>query len=131
MLEDVRHQEVCEVLLFLITIVSGLLSFANRLAFFFILSFVTGSIDIGSIDAIGLACIIIPHAPRSTVRSGSSAAGFSHEFVNSLQVQLRESVAQMEGLEKERDFYFAKVRHSCIDCTRVPCAVAIRPKSDY
>lgn len=45
------------------------------------------------------------------VRSGSSAAGVSHEFVNNLQTQLRESVAQMEGLEKERDFYFAKVRH--------------------
>jgi hypothetical protein len=35
----------------------------------------------------------------------------SHEFVNNLQTQLRESVAQMEGLEKERDFYFTKVRH--------------------
>jgi len=44
------------------------------------------------------------------VRSGSSAAGVSHEFVNNLQTQLRESVAQMEGLEKERDFYFAKLR---------------------
>lgn len=49
--------------------------------------------------------------PRGTVRSGSSAAGYSQEFVNNLQIQLRESVAQMEGLEKERDFYFAKVRH--------------------
>jgi len=46
----------------------------------------------------------------SGIRSGSSAAGVSHEFVNNLQTQLRESVAQMEGLEKERDFYFAKLR---------------------
>jgi RP/EB family microtubule-associated protein len=43
------------------------------------------------------------------VRTGSSAAGVSTEFVNGLQTQLRESMAQMEGLEKERDFYFAKV----------------------
>ncbi|KAF9517182.1 hypothetical protein BS47DRAFT_1434484 [Hydnum rufescens UP504] len=42
--------------------------------------------------------------------SGGSSAGVSHEFVTNLQLQLRESVAQMEGLEKERDFYFAKLR---------------------
>jgi len=46
----------------------------------------------------------------SGIRSGSSAAGVSQEFVNNLQTQLRESVAQMEGLEKERDFYFDKLR---------------------
>ena len=43
------------------------------------------------------------------VRAGSSAGGVSHEVVAGLQASLRESVASMEGLEKERDFYFAKV----------------------
>lgn len=46
----------------------------------------------------------------SGLRSGSSAAGVSNEYIQNLQLQLRESVAQMEGLEKERDFYFAKLR---------------------
>ncbi|KAF8319745.1 microtubule binding protein [Clavulina sp. PMI_390] len=46
----------------------------------------------------------------SGARSGSSSGGYTYEFVSNLQNQLRESVAQMEGLEKERDFYFSKLR---------------------
>lgn len=48
--------------------------------------------------------------PSSGLRSGSSAAGYSKDFVENLQTQLKESIAQAEGLEKERDFYFAKLR---------------------
>lgn len=33
-----------------------------------------------------------------------------HEQVLGLQAQLKEMSAHLEGLEKERDFYFAKVR---------------------
>lgn len=50
----------------------------------------------------------------SGVRAGSSAA--SSEFIISLQNQLRDSHGQMEGLEKERDFYFAKLRDIEILC---------------
>jgi len=57
----------------------------------------------------GLAPTRVGGRTPSGVRAGSSA-GVSHEFVTNLQLQLRESVAQMEGLEKERDFYFAKLR---------------------
>jgi RP/EB family microtubule-associated protein len=39
-------------------------------------------------------------------RAGSSAAG---EVVLGLQTQVREMSTHLEGLEKERDFYFAKV----------------------
>jgi hypothetical protein len=33
----------------------------------------------------------------------------NHEQVLGLQAQLKEMSAHLEGLEKERDFYFAKV----------------------
>jgi RP/EB family microtubule-associated protein len=42
-------------------------------------------------------------------RSGSASA-VNHEQVLGLQAQLKEMSAHLEGLEKERDFYFAKVR---------------------
>ena len=41
-------------------------------------------------------------------RAGSASAG-NHEQVVGLQAQLKEMSAHLEGLEKERDFYFAKV----------------------
>jgi RP/EB family microtubule-associated protein len=39
-------------------------------------------------------------------RAGSAQ---SHEAVQNLQAQLREMSTHLEGLEKERDFYFSKV----------------------
>lgn len=42
-------------------------------------------------------------------RSGSASA-VNHEQVLGLQAQLKEMSAHLEGLEKERDFYFAKLR---------------------
>ena len=47
--------------------------------------------------------------PISGHRAGS-AGGASHEQVLGLQAQLKEMSTHLEGLEKERDFYFAKVR---------------------
>lgn len=44
-------------------------------------------------------------------RAGSAAA-VNHEQVLNLQAQLKEMSAHLEGLEKERDFYFAKVSWS-------------------
>lgn len=44
--------------------------------------------------------------PISGHRSGSTQP---NEAVQKLQVQLREMSGHLEGLEKERDFYFAKV----------------------
>ena len=44
--------------------------------------------------------------PVGGFRSGSSQ---SNEAVSQLQAQVRELSTHMEGLEKERDFYFAKV----------------------
>lgn len=41
-------------------------------------------------------------------RAGSASAA-NHEQVLGLQAQLKEMSAHLEGLEKERDFYFAKV----------------------
>lgn len=41
-------------------------------------------------------------------RTGSASAA-NHEQVLGLQTQLKEMSAHLEGLEKERDFYFAKV----------------------
>ena len=35
----------------------------------------------------------------------------AYEQVLNLQAQVREMSTHLEGLEKERDFYFAKVRH--------------------
>jgi EB1-like C-terminal motif len=44
--------------------------------------------------------------PLGGHRSGSAAAG---DAVQALQTQISEMSAHLEGLEKERDFYFAKV----------------------
>jgi hypothetical protein len=70
---------------------------------------------------------LAPLAPRGSVntpgisgqRSGvktpvgghraGSASAVNHEQVLGLQTQLKEMSAHLEGLEKERDFYFAKV----------------------
>ena len=52
--------------------------------------------------------------PISGHRTGS-AAGVNHEQVHALQAQLREMSTHLEGLEKERDFYFAKVCNLFID----------------
>ena len=41
-------------------------------------------------------------------RSGSASA-VNHEQLLGLQAQLKEMSTHLEGLEKERDFYFAKV----------------------
>ena len=41
-------------------------------------------------------------------RAGSAGGG-NHEQVLALQAQLKEMSTHLEGLEKERDFYFAKV----------------------
>ncbi|KAL4070047.1 calponin homology domain-containing protein [Scleroderma yunnanense] len=70
-------------------------------------------------------------APLSTSRTGSATAGLGiggrsggktpisghragstqpNEAVQNLQAQVREMTTHMEGLEKERDFYFAKLR---------------------
>lgn len=43
-------------------------------------------------------------------RAGSATSGVSAEQLASAQAQVREMSAHLEGLEKERDFYFAKLR---------------------
>lgn len=40
----------------------------------------------------------------------SANSGVSHEVVANLRAQIQELTASTEGLEKERDFYFAKLR---------------------
>ncbi|KAH9165932.1 calponin homology domain-containing protein [Lactarius sanguifluus] len=47
--------------------------------------------------------------PISGHRAGSATA-VRHEAVAELQAQLKEMSTHLEGLEKERDFYFAKLR---------------------
>jgi len=42
----------------------------------------------------------------------SSASAVNHEQLLNLQAQLKEMSTHLEGLEKERDFYFAKVRRA-------------------
>ena len=72
-------------------------------------------------------------APLSSSRTGSATAGLGiggrsggktpisghragstqpNEAMQALQAQLREMTTHLEGLEKERDFYFAKVRQT-------------------
>ncbi|KAI8986297.1 calponin homology domain-containing protein [Trametes punicea] len=52
---------------------------------------------------------IAPLAP-SRGSAGSLHAGGSRAAIQNLQAQLREMNVHLEGLEKERDFYFAKLR---------------------
>lgn len=56
--------------------------------------------------------------PISGQRAGSAQP---NEAIQGLQAQLKEMSTHMEGLEKERDFYFAKVsRHlSCRDVSLI------------
>ncbi|EED80548.1 predicted protein [Postia placenta Mad-698-R] len=53
---------------------------------------------------------IAPLAPSSRGTSGTLSAGSAqpNEAVQNLQAQLREMSTHLEGLEKERDFYFSK-----------------------
>ncbi|KAF9810512.1 hypothetical protein IEO21_06873 [Rhodonia placenta] len=55
---------------------------------------------------------IAPLAPSSRGTSGTLSAGSAqpNEAVQNLQAQLREMSTHLEGLEKERDFYFSKAR---------------------
>ena len=48
--------------------------------------------------------------PVGGFRSGSAQ---SNEAVSQLQAQVKELSTHLEGLEKERDFYFEKVRRNC------------------
>ncbi|QRV92101.1 rp/eb family microtubule associated protein [Ceratobasidium sp. AG-Ba] len=48
--------------------------------------------------------------PLGGPRAGSASGGVSNEQLASLQAQLKEMGTHLEGLEKERDFYFAKLR---------------------
>lgn len=56
-------------------------------------------------------------------RAGSTQPS---EAVQNLQAQLREMSTHMEGLEKERDFYFAKVRTPHFSSPLFRCA-HVRP----
>jgi RP/EB family microtubule-associated protein len=47
---------------------------------------------------------------RTPVSGYRSASTQPNEAIQALQAQLKEMSTHMEGLEKERDFYFAKVR---------------------
>jgi len=49
---------------------------------------------------------------RTPISGHRSASTQPNEAVQGLQAQLKEMSTHMEGLEKERDFYFAKVRSS-------------------
>lgn len=48
--------------------------------------------------------------PLGGARAGSASGGVSAEQLAAAQNQVREMSAHLEGLEKERDFYFAKLR---------------------
>ena len=61
-------------------------------------------------------------------RTGSASAA-NHEQVLGLQVQLKEMSAHLEGLEKERDFYFAKVY--LLPCSFLPWSGLLIPCSCF
>jgi microtubule-associated protein, RP/EB family len=61
----------------------------------------TGNLGVGAGRAGG-------RTPVGGHRTGSAQGG--GEVVQGLQAQVREMSVHLEGLEKERDFYFAKVR---------------------
>ncbi|KAG9076338.1 hypothetical protein FRC06_009559 [Ceratobasidium sp. 370] len=48
--------------------------------------------------------------PLGGTRAGSATSGVAPEVLAGLQAQVKEMSAHLEGLEKERDFYFAKLR---------------------
>ena len=56
---------------------------------------------------------------RTPISGHRSASAQPNEAIQALQAQLKEMSTHMEGLEKERDFYFAKVRstHPCAEMT--------------
>jgi RP/EB family microtubule-associated protein len=53
---------------------------------------------------------------RTPVSGHRSTSTQPNEAVQALQAQLKEMSTHMEGLEKERDFYFAKVRFISLHC---------------
>ena len=59
---------------------------------------------------------------RTPISGHRSASTQPNEAIQALQAQLKEMSTHMEGLEKERDFYFAKVRpilSRCADSTLI------------
>jgi len=53
---------------------------------------------------------------RTPISGHRSASTQPNEAIQALQAQLKEMSTHMEGLEKERDFYFAKVRSTLSRC---------------
>ena len=53
---------------------------------------------------------------RTPVSGHRSASAQPNEAIQTLQAQLKDMANHLEGLEKERDFYFAKVRSVLFRC---------------
>lgn len=79
----------------------------------------TGGLNVGGSRAGG-------RTPISGHRSGSTQP---NEALQHLQAQLKEMSGHLEGLEKERDFYFEKVRRYMILC--LPGMGLIFPACSY
>lgn len=57
-----------------------------------------------------------PAAPTRTLASKTSANNASNQAIDDLSNQLMDMRLNLEGLEKERDFYFSKLRDIEILC---------------